>query len=104
MLCFIFACEAAGASSARHSLRPLIGGVRKFLANLGRIAPRECEDVFCGRRKRNSVVMPGLDPGIHPFWRNAFTKKMDHRVKPGDDELKSFVGCRRCLKFEHARV
>ena len=26
VLCFITACEAAGASSARHSLRPLIGG------------------------------------------------------------------------------
>jgi hypothetical protein len=37
----------------------------------------------------DSVVMPGLDPGIHPSSQNAFTKKMDHRVKPGDDELKS---------------
>ena len=29
MLCFIFACEAAGASSARHSLRPLKGAGRE---------------------------------------------------------------------------
>jgi hypothetical protein len=36
---------AAGASGARHSLRPPIGGW-KFIANLGRIAPRECETVF----------------------------------------------------------
>jgi hypothetical protein len=26
-------------------------------------------------------VMPGLDPGIH-----RFAKKMDRRVKPGDDD------------------
>src|SRR2546421_2365177 len=39
---FYFTCEAAGASSARHSLRPRTGGKEKFLANLGRIARREC--------------------------------------------------------------
>src|SRR5437667_4087961 len=39
---FYFACEAAGASSARHSLRPLISGA-KFLPKLGRIAPRDRE-------------------------------------------------------------
>jgi len=39
---FYFTCEAAGASSARHSLRPLHGGTRKLPANLGRIARREC--------------------------------------------------------------
>jgi hypothetical protein len=31
--------------------------------------------------------MPGLDPGIHPSSQQTFSKKMDHRVKPGDDEL-----------------
>src|SRR5258706_3072044 len=36
---FYFACEAAGASSARHSLRPPISG-RKAQTQLGRIAPR----------------------------------------------------------------
>src|ERR1700745_1713743 len=36
--------EAAGASGARHSPRPLFSG-RMLLANLGRIAPRECEGV-----------------------------------------------------------
>src|ERR1043166_8723794 len=30
-----------------------------------------------------SAVVPGLDPGIHHS-----SKKMDRRVKPGDDELK----------------
>jgi hypothetical protein len=38
---FYFACEAAGASCARHSPRPLSSG-RKFHARLGRIALREC--------------------------------------------------------------
>jgi hypothetical protein len=37
---FSFACEAAGASRARHSLRPLIFWANSF-AQLGRIAPRD---------------------------------------------------------------
>jgi hypothetical protein len=39
---FIFARKAAGASSARHSLRPLGIRGKGFLAKPGRIAPREC--------------------------------------------------------------
>jgi hypothetical protein len=31
--------------------------------------------------------MPGLDPGIHRSSQNAFLKKMDCRVKPGNDDL-----------------
>jgi hypothetical protein len=34
------------------------------------------------------LVMPGLDPGIHPSSQNILSKEMDHRVKPGDDDLK----------------
>jgi hypothetical protein len=59
---------AAGASGARHSLRPLNERVRKFLAKLGRIAPRdregvfantcclkiESENVYCARRAKPS--------------------------------------------------
>jgi hypothetical protein len=30
--------------------------------------------------------MPGLDPGIHQL-RKSLTKKMDCRVKPGNDEV-----------------
>jgi hypothetical protein len=30
--------------------------------------------------------MPGLDPGNHPSSQKAFSKKMDHRVEPGDDK------------------
>src|SRR4051794_21069888 len=42
---FIFACEAAGASRARHSLRPLYRR-RRTTASLGRFAPRECRGVI----------------------------------------------------------
>jgi hypothetical protein len=30
--------------------------------------------------------MPGLDPGIHPSSQKVVSRKMDHRVKPGDDD------------------
>src|SRR5258707_14982703 len=43
---FYFACEAAGASSARHSLRPLISEDGTFLANLARNVRRDREAVF----------------------------------------------------------
>src|ERR1700722_3801188 len=56
---FYFACEAAGASSARHSLRPLFGG-RDLLANLGRIAPRECGSVSQRHCEERPVVSPYL--------------------------------------------
>jgi hypothetical protein len=29
--------------------------------------------------------MPGLDPGIHLLQQKPFTKRMDCRVKPGND-------------------
>jgi hypothetical protein len=35
------------------------------------------------------VVMPGLDPGIH---RKSLDAGMDCRVKPGNDNLRSFAG------------
>jgi hypothetical protein len=35
----------------------------------------------------HSLVMPGLDPGIHQS-SQEFLKRMDCRVKPGNDELK----------------
>src|SRR5260370_26441064 len=43
LVCFIyFAREAAGALATRLSLRPLFSEARTVLANLGRLAPREC--------------------------------------------------------------
>ncbi len=46
VLCFISAREAAGASSARHSLRPLISQGQDFKANLARKPRRDREAVF----------------------------------------------------------
>src|SRR5467141_3397885 len=42
---FYFACEAAGASSARHSLRPSDFSGRKAQTQLGHILPRDCGPV-----------------------------------------------------------
>jgi len=40
---------------------------------------------------QNAPVMPGLDPGIHQSSSRVFSK-MDHRVKPGDDDLNWYDG------------
>ena len=32
-----------------------------------------------------TLVMPGLDPGIHPSSQDHFSKQMDARVEPGND-------------------
>ena len=34
-----------------------------------------------------SIVMPGLDPGIHSFREISFRMMMDCRVKPGNDQV-----------------
>jgi hypothetical protein len=69
---FYFAHKAAGASRARLSLRPLLEG-KEILANLGRIAPRECGSMSLNVIARSSsLVMPGLDPGIHPSSHKFF--------------------------------
>jgi hypothetical protein len=33
----------------------------------------------------NTLVMPGLDPGIHPASQQVLSKEMDCRVEPGND-------------------
>ena len=53
LVCALFvhiAHETAGAARTRPSLRPLIGEGGKFLANLGRIEPRDREAVSAGTR------------------------------------------------------
>jgi hypothetical protein len=35
--------------------------------------------------------MPGLDPGIHQSSQGHFSKKMDCRVKPGNDGVRHMV-------------
>src|SRR5256885_16705737 len=54
--------EIAGAARIRHSLRPLISRARKFLANLGRNAPRECESVS------TVIARSACDEAIHSFF------------------------------------
>jgi hypothetical protein len=39
------------------------------------------------RESNLSGVMRGLDPRIHLFARSVLIKRMDCRVKPGNDEL-----------------
>jgi hypothetical protein len=53
---FYFACEAAGALGARHSLRPLFSDGGSKEQNSGEIAPREREVV--------AVVIARLDRAI----------------------------------------
>ena len=53
----------AGAARTRSSLRPLFGEGGKFLAKLGRIAPRECELAFVSRCNNKHRRRPGLEPG-----------------------------------------
>src|SRR5258708_3000702 len=50
---FYFACEAAGASSARHSLRPLISEDGTFLANLAQSMRRDRKAVSGKRHRRD---------------------------------------------------
>src|SRR5260370_22698004 len=73
---FYFACEAAGASSARHSLRPLIFRADGFLQELGRIAPRGRGRMLVviarsaatkQSRSRHSGAMRSIEPGISRF-------------------------------------
>src|SRR5439155_12076877 len=68
---FYFACEAAGASSARHSLRPLISGA-KFLPNLGRIAPRDRGVMMSlrGAKRRSNPLFYSRQHGLLRFARN----------------------------------
>src|ERR1700730_9004891 len=54
---FYFACEAAGASCARHSLRPLISEDRTFQANLARIARRDRATVSGGTARIDVSVL-----------------------------------------------
>jgi hypothetical protein len=41
--------------------------------------------------RADTFVMPGLDPGIHPSSQEVLSKKMDCRIKPGNDVLSAFA-------------
>jgi hypothetical protein len=40
---------------------------------------------------KRALVMAGLDPAIHDEGLYALTVRMDHRVKPGDDESSNVI-------------
>jgi hypothetical protein len=100
---------AAGASGARHSLRPLIsegGTCRIKLALTGgeiaKLRPRRMPlfEIEIGVHT-STLVMPGLDPGIHPSSQEVLSKKMDCRVKPGNHVLTVFAPTRWLAMMEH---
>jgi hypothetical protein len=88
-VCF-FTHEAAGALSARHSLRPLIFR-RQDVLDKPRAKPaarsRNCA-LKQATQKHSSC--PGLTRASIDFAR-AFSKQMDCRVKPGNDILMAFA-------------
>jgi len=111
LVCFFtFAREAAGATSARHSLRPPISG-RKVHARLGRgcvaRTVSSCPDMPPSLKlrrpsellARRSLGGDGIRASI--IFTTTLSKKMDHRVKPGDDGLRT--GKREWL-FENVRL
>ncbi len=73
LVCFLFfACEAAGASSARHSLRPRFLSGETIMHNSGVDVPRECGGVLLQSMERRggqwrqlgTPVMAGLVPAM----------------------------------------
>ena len=100
---FYFACEAAGASSARHSLRPLSFRCASYLANLARIT----------RRRRGGVAAPPSSPrkrGPITTGLNGWSKVEQPQSKMGATEYGSLLsqgrhraadnanGSRRCRR------
>jgi hypothetical protein len=99
---FYFCTQGCGCNGHPAFPTPSVG--RKVHAQLGRIALRECGcvsesgwlfenggwyacEAIPRLAPRIALVMPGLDPGIHQSSQQGFSKTMDHRVKPGDDDL-----------------
>src|SRR5450759_5588074 len=69
LVCFFyFAREAAGASCARHSPRPLIGEGRTLLAKLGRIARRECEVISAVIARSEATKQSRLSTSLRQSW------------------------------------
>src|SRR5258708_1129642 len=60
---------------------------REFTSKTRASVRRDREAVAKNEMSIHKLVMPGLDPGIHPSSNDSF-ERMDHRVKPGDDERK----------------
>jgi hypothetical protein len=46
-------------------------------------------------------VMRGLEPHIHRLGKMILAKKMDRRVKPGDDNLRLSALSPTCFEIKH---
>ena len=96
---FVFAREAAGAPSTRHSLRPLSSGAthRQAPGAICAAGTRNCAYLTSlrGARRRSnqaSLVLswpgcPWLVPAIQVFISRKGKQDVDHRDEPGDDGL-----------------
>jgi hypothetical protein len=80
---FQFACEAAGATSTRHSLRPLL--LRALFNNSGAFVPREGGGAS-GALATSPSSWPGLTRPSTPLFLEK-KEDVDHRDKPGDSGL-----------------
>src|SRR5258707_7675732 len=85
---FYFACEAAGASSARDSLRPLISESGTSTANLGQNMQRDRETVFAVIARSEATKQSTLPLRLHGLLRFA----------------RNDVECCGCLKFEDEKT
>src|SRR4029079_11296551 len=81
---FYFACEAAGASRARHSLRPLIFQVANLQAQLAR-APaarsRTCKLSLSGLRHASASPESIITIGHNGFWACASGTSLQRRER-----------------------
>src|SRR5881227_594228 len=89
VLTSLIAREASGASSARHSLRPLNFQGQDFKAN-SRETRGEIAKLCLNKAAQKHSSCPGLTRASISFAR-AFSKQMDCRVKPGNDILMAFA-------------
>jgi hypothetical protein len=66
---------AAGASGARHSLRPLLIRRRKIQDQPRANLRRDREAMFAHEGDTNTLVMPGPDLGIHQSSQKEFSRR-----------------------------
>jgi hypothetical protein len=101
LVCLFFIThEAAGASSARHSLRPLISESGTSTANLGQNMQRDRETMFAVIARSEATKQSTLPLRLHGLLRGAC-----HRAALCADPLaRNDVECCGCLKFESVRI
>jgi hypothetical protein len=61
-----------------------------------KLPPCECSHGRSGMRSISSLVIAGLDPTIHEASLHSQKVSMDHRDKPGDDEIKCAAASHKC--------